>query len=109
MRNGSKHCTTRSRAMTQSEQKTQKAFELRNARDMLEKLRWELNNLFFRHRNDIAACQYHSFNCAVTAWHLTDWLWQDISPSPELRARVREKSGKPVNKCKEFQSYVRND
>jgi hypothetical protein len=83
-----------------TEQKAQKAFELRDSRDMLEKLQWELSNLFNRQRHDIKACQYHAFNCAVTAWHVTDWLWQDISAAL--------KSDLQVNQCKEFQDYVRS-
>jgi hypothetical protein len=85
---------------TTSEQKAQKSFELRDSRDILEKLHWELNNLFFRQRHDIKACQYHAFNCAVTAWHVTDWLWQDMSPA--LKSDLHVKS------CKAFQDYVRN-
>jgi len=73
---------------------------------MLVKLRWELSNLDFRQRHDIAVCQYHAFNCAVTAWHVTDWLWQDISP--ELRGKLKDKTGKPLKECKDFQDYVRN-
>lgn len=95
--------------MAPAEQKAQKAFELRDARDMLEKLQWELNNLFSRQRHDIKVCRYHAFNCAVTAWHVTDWLWEEISSSPELRARVHDRIGIPVNNCKDFQRYVRND
>jgi hypothetical protein len=92
--------------MTSSEQKAQKAFGFRDSRDMLEKLRWELNNLFSRQRLDIAVCQYHAFNCAVTAWHVTDWLWLDIIP--EVRARLEEKTQRRLNRCEEFQAYVRD-
>ncbi len=87
--------------MAQSERRAQKSFELRDSRDILEKLRWEINNLLCRQRYDIAVCQYHAFNCAVTAWHVTDWLWQDI-PS-ELRNKRQWKD------CKKFQDYVRKD
>jgi hypothetical protein len=89
--------------MAMSERKAQKSFELRDSRDMLEKLQWELNNLFFRQRYDIAACQYHAFNCAVTAWHATDWLWQDILSNPELKTKMS------WDKCHEFQRYVRDN
>jgi hypothetical protein len=86
------------------ERRAQKAFMLRDSRDMLEKLRWELNNLDFRQPYDIAACQYHSFNCAVTAWHVTDWLWHDIS---QLRDKLVDKKGKPFKECQDFQQYIR--
>jgi len=38
--------------MAESERKAQKSFELRDSRDILEKLRWELDNLFYRERHD---------------------------------------------------------
>lgn len=85
--------------MAPSEQKAQKSFELRDSRDILEKLQWELRNLFCRQRHDINACKYHAFNCAVTAWHVTDWLWYDISS--EL------KNERQWNRCEDFQRYVR--
>ena len=75
----------------------------------LEKLRWELNNLFCRQRYDIAVCSYHAFNCAVTAWHVTDWLWQDISSSLELKTKMQEKNMNSWTKCEEFQHYVREN
>ena len=90
--------------MAPPEQKAPELFELRDSRDILEKLRWELANLYLRQRHDIAVCQYHVFNCAVTAWHVTDWLWQDISPA--LRERLKDKNGKPLKKRKDFQGYV---
>ncbi|MGC2048457.1 MAG: hypothetical protein WA635_07595 [Gallionella sp.] len=100
--------------MALSEQKGQKSFGLHDSRDMLEKLRWELSNLFCRQRYNIAVCQYHAFNCAVTAWHVTDWLWQDISSSPELKIKLQEIIHKPLNtlepfKLEHFQNYVRVD
>ena len=45
-----------------AEQKAQKSFELRDSRDMLDKLQWELSNLICRQRHDILSCQYHAFN-----------------------------------------------
>jgi hypothetical protein len=88
-----------------SEQKAQKSFGLRDSRDILEKLTWELQNLFLRRRYDIKVCQYHAFNCAVTAWHLTDWLWQDIDSSPELKAKLEREIG-PLKNDQAFQKYV---
>jgi hypothetical protein len=62
------------------EKKAQKAFGIDDSRAMLDKLRWELENIFTRQRHDIRVCQYHAFNCAITAWHATDWLWEDMPP-----------------------------
>src|ERR1700722_153609 len=86
------------RSMTQRERKAQKAFGLRDTRDVLEKLRWELANLSLRQPYDIAVCQYHAFNSAVTAWHATDWLWQDINSSPALNAKLLREI-RPLKSC----------
>ncbi len=84
-----------------AEQKAQKSFGLRDSRHMLEKLQWELSNLFRRQRHDIRVCQYHAFNCAITAWHVTDWLWQDIS------SELKDK--RQWEKCQDLQKYVREE
>jgi hypothetical protein len=84
-----------------AEQKAQETFRLSDSRDILEKLQWELDTLFCRQRHDIRVCQYHAFNCAITAWHVTDWLWQDMSA--EFKAERR------WNTCTEFQNYVREE
>ena len=88
-----------------AEQKAQKTFRLSDSRDILEKLQWELDTLFCRQRHDIRVCQYHAFNCAITAWHVTDWLWLDITP--EVKARLEEKTQRKLNRCEDFQTYVR--
>jgi hypothetical protein len=61
---------------------------------MLMKLKWETFQL-----RTVAAepCKpgaeiepgYHAFNCAVTAWHMADWVWQ--SASPQDRAELLSK------------------
>src|SRR5690242_6134735 len=42
------------------------------ARDMVEKLWWEIEGF----RDERAFKLWRAFNCAVTTWHLTDWLWK---------------------------------
>lgn len=96
-------------AMERDERRGQKAFGLRDSGDMINKLRWELSNLFWRQRYDIAVCQYHSFNCAVTAWHAIDWLWCDISNSQEVLMKLQEETGKPLKGLGDFQGYVREN
>ncbi len=90
--------------MASSERKAQKSFGLRDSRDMLEKLRWELSSLFCRQPYDVTACKYHAFNCAVTAWHITDWVWHDITP--DVKERLGQKIQKSLKRCKDFQNYV---
>lgn len=89
--------------------KPQKAFGLHDSRDILKKLTWEMNNMCECARHDIESRQYHAFNCAVTAWHLTDWLWHDMQGmSEESKYLVQKTIGKKSLKSIEcFQSYVR--
>ena len=61
-------------------------FAMENCQDVLNKLEWEIDAL--------KACPvdqgpepiiYHGFNCAVTAWALTDWVWLDMTPTQQAR------------------------
>ena len=67
-----------------------KVFGLAAPHHMLMKLKWEIFQL-----RTVAAepCEpgaeiepgYHAFNCAVTAWHMADWVWQSASPRLMIR------------------------
>jgi hypothetical protein len=46
-------------------------FAVENASGMIEKLNWEIEG--FAHEQDIQQKLWRGFNCAVTAWHITDW------------------------------------
>jgi hypothetical protein len=50
---------------------------------LLSKLHWEIagfrRSLHNRHMHRWLLPAYHAFNCAVTAWHMTDWIWMYIS------------------------------
>jgi hypothetical protein len=54
-------------------------FGIEGCRDLLGKLEWEI--ACFKAVNKPPELQYHAFNCAVTAWHLTDWVWRDLRRS----------------------------
>ena len=68
-----------------------KVFGLAMPHHMLWKLRWEIAQLRSilgkpcQHGAEVEPA-YHAFNCAVTAWHMADWIWQSISK--EERAEV---------------------
>ncbi|WP_108459181.1 hypothetical protein [Devosia naphthalenivorans] len=55
-----------------------KRFGLNSYRDLLAKLDWEIEGLEDVVENSIEE-RYRYFNTAVTAWHLTDWVWQAMS------------------------------
>jgi hypothetical protein len=50
-------------------------FAVENARDMTEKLWWEIGA--YQKETDLQPKLWRAFNCAVTAWHVSDWLWRE--------------------------------
>jgi hypothetical protein len=52
-----------------------KRFGLLTPRDLLSKLLWEIECLADP-SSSLEIESYRCFNAAVTAWHLTDWVWQ---------------------------------
>jgi hypothetical protein len=77
-------------------------FAIQNSRDMLKKLRWEIDEL----RGDSGhpgwqGVAYRAFNCAVTAWTLTDWLWAEVSD--------HHKHANFGSRLKNFQSVCRRN
>jgi hypothetical protein len=56
-------------------------FAIRNSRDMLAKLRWEIDEL---RKETGYPVVYRAFNCAITAWSLADWLWEEIGESDQI-------------------------
>jgi hypothetical protein len=88
----------------------QKVFVIRDAHGMLDKLRWECINIFNTERFNVCGRAYHSFNCAVTAWHLTDWAAEDISA--EACDKIRGMVGKDLSnhgKVAIVQAFARTD
>jgi hypothetical protein len=63
-----------------------KTFDIRSWQDVLAKLHRELERIKKTdNREDLID---HSFNFAVTAWQMADWLWADVQDKPKLKARV---------------------
>ena len=90
-----------------------KVFALAMPHHMLMKLRWEIAGLRsalsepIETSAELHAPAYHAFNCAVTAWHMTDWIWQ--SATAEDRAELLSKlaitaTGKSQN---DFSAFTR--
>ncbi len=84
------------------------AFGIATPRDMLAKLKRELNrvaNASFL-RDELVD---HGTNCALTAWHITDWAWRvrfanDRTAQDALAASyavLRTKRGRPIDRFKE--------
>jgi hypothetical protein len=56
-------------------------FGMEHPQHMWTKLAWELNALMgsmsvWKDNEPAPEPLFHAFNTAITAWHLTDWLWQ---------------------------------
>lgn len=72
-----------------------KVFKLSTPMHLLAKLRWEIvgfqRSLTSRslHRHLLPA--YHAFNCAVTAWHMTDWTWEYVGPEGQAELVLKYK------------------
>jgi hypothetical protein len=71
-------------------------FAYENCRDLLEKLDRELD----RYRSivggedaDVDALKDLAFNASVTAWHLADWVFNDLTDMQRKSLKVRNLSG----------------
>lgn len=70
-------------------------FALTNPNDMLHKLAWEIRELEASLRTDAdefpwtLAPAYRAYNCAVTAVHLADWLWQSCTPDQHAQVAAQ--------------------
>lgn len=58
-------------------------FALENCYDMLRKLEWEVEGLNRASKDDLDEIAFRAFNCAVTAWQLTDWVWADMNQAQQ--------------------------
>ena len=83
-----------------------KTLAMNSSRDMLEKLRREIDRLAGSIiRQEIVD---HGLNAAMTAWHLTDWVWREIQGSTR-RPTLTAKAGAPIRELKQFQELVKRN
>src|SRR5262244_4403807 len=83
-----------------------KTLAMQSSRDMLEKLRREIDRLAGSIiRQDIVD---NGLNAAMTAWHLTDWVWREIQGSTR-RPTLTAKAGAPIRELKQFQELVKRN
>ena len=76
-----------------------KTLAINSSRDMLEKLRREIDHLAGSIiRQEIVD---HGLNAAMTAWHLTDWVWREIQGSTR-RPTLTARAGAPIRELKQF-------
>ena len=83
-----------------------KTLAINSSRDMLEKLRREIDRLAGSIiRQDIVD---NGLNAAMTAWHLTDWVWKEIQGSTR-RPTLTARAGTPIRELKQFQELVKRN
>ena len=66
-------------------------YGLTSSRDLLEKLEWELDRLkeaSNQNPTDPTDLYFHAFNAAVTAWHIADWVWRDMTPDQRKKLEI---------------------
>ena len=84
-----------------------KTFGINSSRDMLEKLKREIERLAGSiTRQEVVD---HGLNAAMIAWHLTDWAWKEIKDSPPRLRILTTKGGRPIRELKQFQEFVKRD
>jgi hypothetical protein len=78
-----------------------KTFAINSSRDMLEKLKREIERLAGSIiRQEVVD---NGLNAAMTAWHLTDWTWREIEGSIPRRRTLTARAGTTIKELKEFQ------
>ena len=86
---------------------TPKTFAINSSRDMLEKLKREIEQLAGSIiRQEVID---HGLNAAMTAWHLTDWTWREIQGSIPWFRSLTASAGTPIRELKQFQEFVKKD
>ena len=75
-------------------------FGFENCVDLVWKLYWEIVRLQQATPQDVIDMKCFAFNAAVTAWHLTDWVFSDMTPAQRNHHHVRSLA--------EFQNLARN-
>jgi len=84
-----------------------RVFGLATPRHMLQKLYWEIHSLERNIESQVTETHsqldaaYFAFNAAVTAWHLSDWVWE--SASVELKAEIANELKLKASTVDEFQ------
>ena len=72
-------------------------FAVQNSWEMVDKLWWEIEE--YRDEVELQKKLWRAFNCAVTAWHICDWIHKELT-----EARAPGISGLTT-----FQNYLREN
>jgi hypothetical protein len=98
----------------------QNVFALNKPQHMLSKLLWEIDNLskslsVWTPRGEFPEPLFFVWNAVVTAWHITDWLWQSTPAIREILSKryklkfVEGSKNALRDGLEEFQNAVADD
>ena len=76
-------------------------FEIENSKGFFQKLRDEFSDFDKAHLNPRFA-----INCAITSWHLTDWIYQEFFKK-DLRFQDSKENGKYISGLVKFQEFLK--
>jgi hypothetical protein len=82
----------------------QQTFAIDSCRDMLDKLRWEIEQLKLA-SDDVQPVQYGCYNAAVTAWQLADWVYAEATTEQRKTLKIKtlgELQEKARSECREL-------
>jgi hypothetical protein len=65
-------------------------FALENCRNLLDKLEREIDRIKSAASDDFDTHNDSAFNAAVTAWHLCDWVFADMTPDQRDRLSIQK-------------------
>lgn len=60
-----------------------KTFSLRGPRDLLLKLKWDIEQLQLISSHTVGY-HYQAMNCAITAWQMCDWVYADLDDAQKI-------------------------
>jgi hypothetical protein len=70
-------------------------FAMNDCRDMLDKLKWEIEQLKRAEtKHDPMHLKFGCYNAAVTAWQLADWICADATDAQKDALEIRRKTAK---------------
>src|ERR1700730_17871359 len=76
-------------------------FSFKNSVDLVWKLDWEIARILHASPQDIIDMKCFAFNAAVTAWQLTDWVFDDMT--------VLQRQRRAISSLSELQQLVRSE
>lgn len=92
--------------MNRKPSSTPQTFDIASSCDMLAKLERELERVTQTDdRDDLVD---HTFNFAITAWHMADWLWTELEDKPYPKVRLARAASIPPARfgLNDFKAFI---